>query len=620
VLAGAAKQAGGGIEAENLAVLYRLTDGLYRANTYKEIFDAALDAITASLGSRASILLFDKAGVMRFSAWRGLSDAYRKELEGHSPWTPSDVSPDPICVRDIEGTNEPEHVKRVINAEGIRGLAFIPLLSRRRVIGKFMTYYPEPHDFLPVEVNLAVTIARQLGFSIERQRAGEELRESEERFRLLSEDAPVMLWMSDSDGRCLHLNRQLRAFWGVENENLAEFDWQSTMHPDDREAIGRAMLGAIESRRSVTVEGRYQNAEGSYRLLSTNAQPRVSAAGAFLGMIGVNVDITERREAETALRESEERLRVALAAGRMGTWRYDLRTGAQWWDARQYELFGIAPTVAPSRDLFLSIVHPEDRGKVGFDPQSLPPQGSFLDSEFRILRPDGAVRWITAHSVARQDADGRAEMIGVNFDITQQKDFEEDLRLLLAELNHRVKNTLAVVQAIAHQTFRNGNASEAAQRAFEGRLIALSTAHDLLTQSNWESASIRDIATDTFVSQGADGRRLSLDGPEIHLAPKQALALALAFHELCTNAVKYGALSNEAGGIAIRWGINPGRTLHIEWTEAKGPPVLKPERRGFGSRLIEHSLVRDLDARVALEFHPSGVRCTIDARLPATEQ
>jgi two-component sensor histidine kinase len=175
------------------------------------------------------------------------------------------------------------------------------------------------------------------------------------------------------------------------------------------------------------------------------------------------------------------------------------------------------------------------------------------------------------------------------------------------------------VQAIAHQTFRNGDASDAARLAFEGRLIALSTAHDLLTQSNWESASLRDIAADTFVSQGADGRRLSLDGPDIHLGPKQALALALALHELCTNAVKYGALSNQAGLIGIRWARKPGRGVHIEWTETGGPAVRNPERRGFGSRLIEHSLARDLDARVKLDFHPAGVRCTIDALLPAEQ-
>jgi PAS domain S-box-containing protein len=475
------------MRADELATLYRLTDALYRASGYPDIYDAALDAITAVLGSRASILLFDEAGVMRFVAWRGLSEDYRRKLEGHSPWKPGDIAPEPIFVEDIEETQEPPAVKSTILTEGIRGLAFIPLLSRQRVIGKFMTYYGEAHRFAENETNLAVTIARQLGFSIERARADGALRESEERFRLMSEQAPVMLWLSDADGACLQLNHQLRDFWGVHKDRVAEFDWRVSMHPEDRERITRTMADALALRRSVALEGRYRNAEGQYRLLSTSANPRFSKGGEFLGMIGVNVDITQQREAE------------------------------------------------------------------------------------------------------------------------------ERLKLLLAELNHRVKNTLAVVQAIAHQTFRGHGTGSEPRKAFEGRLIALATAHNLLTQSNWESASLRAIATDALNSQGVDPKRASLAGPHVELTPKQALALALALHELCTNATKYGALSNDAGRIAIAWDREAERGLKISWTEQLGPPVAPPGRRGFGSRLIEQSLARDLDARVVLDFRPEGVCCTIDA-------
>ncbi len=475
------------MQADGLATLYRLTDALQRANGYADIDNAALDAITAVLGSRASILLFDHAGVMRFVGWRGLSDSYRQKLEGHSPWTPADIAPEPIFVEDIEQTDEPPEVKETIKAEGIRGLAFIPLVSRQRIIGKFMTYYAEPHRFSASEASLAVTIARQLGFSIERARADEVLRESEERFRLMSEQAPVMLWLSDADGRCLHLNQQLRSFWGVAPERLADFDWQTSMHPEDRERIGLTMMDAVIGRQGVTVEGRYLNATGQYRLLSTNAQPRLSGSGEFLGMIGVNVDITQQREAE------------------------------------------------------------------------------------------------------------------------------ERLKLLLAELNHRVKNTLAVVQAIAHQTFREGGTGGDSRKAFEGRLVALATAHNLLTQSNWESASLRTIATDALNSQGVDARRASLDGPHVDLAPKQALALALALHELCTNATKHGALSNDAGQIVLVWRRTSEQDLNIRWEERGGPPVSPPAKRGFGSRLIEQSLARDFDASVALDFRPEGVCCTIEA-------
>src|SRR5581483_405367 len=132
---------------DELAALYQLTDSLYRAKTRAEIFDAGLNAITAALGSRASILLFDEKGVMQFVAWRGLSDAYRTRLAGHSPWKPGDRDPEPLLVSDIDRTGEADWVKETIRAEGIRALAFIPLLIDGSVAGKFMAYYPEVHDF-----------------------------------------------------------------------------------------------------------------------------------------------------------------------------------------------------------------------------------------------------------------------------------------------------------------------------------------------------------------------------------------------------------------------------------------------------------------------------------------
>ncbi|HVZ13081.1 MAG TPA: HWE histidine kinase domain-containing protein [Bauldia sp.] len=477
------------------AALYRLTDRLYRARNLADVYDAALDTIVEGLGcGRASVLLFDETGVMRFVAWRGLSQQYRERLAGHSPWKPGDLEPQPIFVEDIEAAAEPDWVKAAIRAEGIRGLGFIPLLAQGRVIGKFMTYYEHPHAFDDEEIEIAVAIARQIGFSLERVRAEEarlraeeDLRESEERFRLMAEQAPVMIWISDANGKCQHLNTMLRTFWNVSAEGLADFDWTSTMHPEDAPRIGQAMMNAIVEQKSVRVVGRYLNNHGEYRFLQTDARPNFSARGVFRGMIGVNVDITEREEAD-AQRE-----------------------------------------------------------------------------------------------------------------------------LLLAELNHRVKNTLAVVQAIAHQTFK-GVADAASRGAFEARLAALAGAHNLLTQANWESASLKQIAADAFIGMRG-GERVAISGPEVRLKPKEALAVAMALHELCTNAVKYGALSTDTGRVIVEWRRMDGGEpkLQLTWREEGGPRVSPPERRGFGTHLIGRTLAADLDGRVDLDFRPEGLVCTIEA-------
>ena len=173
--------ADGGREATRVAEeLYRFTERLYRAETRNDVYEAALDIITRALGCRrASILLFDDAGVMRFAAWRDLSDGYRRALEGHSPWTRDVKDPQPVCIQDIQATNLPEFLYDTIKAEQIGALAFFPLVVNNGLVGKFMTYYDARHVFSDAELALSLTIARQLGFDLERRRAEEALRETQ---------------------------------------------------------------------------------------------------------------------------------------------------------------------------------------------------------------------------------------------------------------------------------------------------------------------------------------------------------------------------------------------------------------------------------------------------------
>ncbi|WP_371261264.1 sensor histidine kinase [Bradyrhizobium sp. th.b2] len=185
--------------------------------------------------------------------------------------------------------------------------------------------------------------------------------------------------------------------------------------------------------------------------------------------------------------------------------------------------------------------------------------------------------------------------------------------MLVDELNHRVKNTLSIVQAIAHQTFRKNADPIEARHAFEGRLIALGHAHDLLTETNWENASLGQLAEVTLDTKGANADLISITGPSVLLAPKQAVSIAMALHELCTNARKYGALSEEDGRVRLDWSkADDARAqLCIVWRESGGPPVSPPARRGFGSTLLERTLAHDLDGEVSVEFEPEGLLCRI---------
>ena len=203
-------------------------------------------------------------------------------------------------------------------------------------------------------------------------------------------------------------------------------------------------------------------------------------------------------------------------------------------------------------------------------------------------------------------------------DVTDQVEAEERQKLLMNELNHRVKNTLAIVQGLAAQTFRTLDGSEDARRTFNLRLGALASAHDLLTRSNWEAAGLLETIK-SAVEAVVELERFTFNGRDWSLVPQTAVSLAMIIHELCTNAVKYGALSVPEGRVAIHWTVEEIANecmLTLCWTERDGPPVTTPTRSGFGSRLIKHGFSAEHSSTVSLAFEPEGLICTIAARLP----
>lgn len=322
---------------------------------------------------------------------------------------------------------------------------------------------------------------------------------------------------------------------------------------------------------------------------------------------------TERGRA--ALHQSEQQLELALHAGRLGNWILDLTSGRLAASEFFRANFGLSPEDAFDRyaDL-VARVHPDDRARQQREMDAAIEKRTDLESEYRTLAPDGETRWILVRGRAAYDDDGAPHrMTGVSLDVTARKRADERQRLLLDELNHRVKNTLATVQSIAIQTSRTADAASFEQ-AFLARIAALAQAHDLLTEVAWDGASLKDVIARTLAPYVADGQagRIGLSGPNVRLSPNAAVSLTMAFHELATNAGKYGALSVVAGRVDVEWKVDSPTeptVVEIDWRESGGPRVSRPTRRGFGSRLVEKGLAREFDGRIELTFAPEGVRC-----------
>ncbi|BCM82819.1 PAS domain-containing protein [Methylobacterium indicum] len=328
----------------------------------------------------------------------------------------------------------------------------------------------------------------------------------------------------------------------------------------------------------------------------------------------------ERRS--QALRRSEERLHFILKASRLGSWTLDLdgmRLVAS--DSCKRNV-GREPSDPFTFEDLIDAILPEDRERMQAAVRESIENRSDYDIEYRIRTPAGEVRWLQIRGQPFYDADGQPlSMAGVTLDVTERKRGEEHRALLAEELNHRVKNSLATIQSIANQTLTHATSLPEARLAFNARLQSLSAAHDVLTRESWEGATLAEIVEESLRPfRTGQGTRFKTGGPPVRLPPRLALAFVMALHELATNAVKYGALSNAQGRVILNWdivdGSNPGR-LWLRWEEIGGPPVVEPARRGFGSRMIERVLAAELGGTAEVEYRPRGVVATVEAPLPA---
>jgi signal transduction histidine kinase/DNA-binding response OmpR family regulator len=317
-----------------------------------------------------------------------------------------------------------------------------------------------------------------------------------------------------------------------------------------------------------------------------------------------------------ALRERDQRLEFALTAGRLGSWEVNLATGEVVLSDTCRAALGWGASEPYSYRRVLASIFPADRAMRRAAVRRAIRDRSDLDVEYRVIRQDERIVWILTRGRARYGEDGKPLAVaGVSLDITERKRAEERQRALLDELNHRVKNTLTVVQSIARQTRRSALDPASFDEAFEARIDALAQAHDLLTHTAWDGAMLSDVIARIlapYARPAGEPNWIVVDGPPIRLGPNAAVTLNLAFHELAMNAAKYGALSAAGGHVDVTWSVDRSAgpaMIEINWIERGGPAVSPPAHEGFGYRLIKTGIPRELGGTVAVEFAPGGLSC-----------
>ena len=327
---------------------------------------------------------------------------------------------------------------------------------------------------------------------------------------------------------------------------------------------------------------------------------------------------TAELEASTGqLLASEQRRSLALAAGKMGGWDWDRINNLYFWDQGQRRIFGVGADFAVTAENIRTLIYPDDLTVLDHAWDGLLGTGAPFQMEYRVRRPNGEVRWCLTSAAATHDATGALVRVsGVTIDITDRKAAEERQTLLSREVDHRAKNALALVQSIVRLT-RHVNPADYA-RAIEGRINALSRVHTVLSQSRWQGADLGGLLREELAPfrTGEEGK-IDIAGPELSLDPACAQTLALALHELTTNAAKYGALSSPVGRLRVHWSIS-GDHLNLEWSEYSGSTVAKPDKNGFGTKIIVSSIEGQLGGHVKHDWRPDGVNCVLSIPLVRT--
>ncbi|HEV7437354.1 MAG TPA: PAS domain S-box protein [Pseudorhizobium sp.] len=448
---------------------------------------------------------------------------------------------------------------------------------------------------------------------------------SEDRLRLAVRAAGIGIWEWDLSSNTFEFSPEARAVLGLEESDtlVTVSEMQGVVHPDDIKEVQRLSAAALDPTQRSKAPYRYRivrpsDGEVRWVLAMGEAIFTGGAQQSATKYIGTFQDIADEVRREEELREAASRLKLALDAAELAVWELDTTTGAVAPSPALNRLYEFPEDATPTAEDLRSRYAPGERERLQQLGREAAERGeSHIRVEVKHILPSGVVRWLLIQAEAAPPiGKGGPRVIGVAMDITDRKLYEERLTTIAEELQHRVKNSLAVVQTLASQSFRANRSIDEGKRVFGERLVALASTTELLSRDGGTAAGVRDIIERAIAPfEETDRSRFELSGPDVVvLSARMAVNFGMALHELGTNAVKYGALSVPDGRVVVSWTVDAS-AVRVRWQEQGGPSVTAPEKPGFGTRLLKGALLNPAQGRIDLEFHPEGLICEIEMTL-----
>ncbi len=443
------------------------------------------------------------------------------------------------------------------------------------------------------------------------------LRASEDRLELATAAASVGVWeWRILTGEMIY-SPEARAICGFPTDGAITYEMVAAVtHPDDFPHTSAQAQRALDPsvRDDNPYEYRLKLADGEVRWVVANGKAVFETVDEQLvatRYVGTIQDITSRKAAEAERDQWEARLRLAIDAGRMAVWHVDAERGVIP-SPDLNRIMGFPEDATPSLPELNALYLPGEQERVrDVAMAALDRHERRFEVEYQIRRPNGEIRWLAARAEFQIDPEGQPRSaIGVVMDVTERKEAEERVTLLAREVDHRANNLLTVVLGTVQLS--QAPTAESLRAVLSGRIAALGRAHQLLSEARWEGADLRRLVEEELlVFSLGEATRVRLSGPEVALSPAAAQALAMALHELATNAAKYGSLSKPEGRVAVTWTRSDTGALDLRWEESGGPPVAKPSRRGLGTTMLARALAGSLGGSSRIDWRPEGVACEL---------